>query len=426
MFTELAEEVTNWSIFTDSLREFVSNLSFNAVIVAIMMGFMVLGAIDKAQGNKRGYGKAFDEGFEAMGPLAIAMVGVIAAAPVLSMVLRPLISPLYELLGSSPSVFATTLLLADAGGYSLAVELAGQDVVMGQFAGLIIGCTMGCILLFDIPVALTLLKKEDRPVLACGILVGVVTAPIGCFAGGIVMNLTTDYHMNMVTMFFSLLPVVLVAAVLAVGLWFRPVALMNGFAKFGAFVTGLIAIFVALAVLQQKTGLRLPLFHLMVDKGADGISPLANSIEILGDIAFILLGAFPMVEWVKRHCGGALAKLGAKLGMDETASSGIVATLANNIPTFQMVSKMNPKGKLLNIAFASCAAFMFGDHLGFVAGVNDTMIVPMIAAKLTCGVCALALANLLSPRLLSKAESARQQMEDMSRDAQPVSADPAE
>ena len=73
------------------------------------------------------------------------------------------------MLGSSPSVFATTLLLADAGGYSLAVELAGQDVVMGQFAGLVIGCTMGYILLFDIPVALTVMKKEDRPVLACGL-----------------------------------------------------------------------------------------------------------------------------------------------------------------------------------------------------------------------------------------------------------------
>lgn len=67
------------------------------------------------------------------------------------MVLRPVIAPVYEMLGSSPSVFATTLLLADAGGYSLAVELAGQDVVMGQFAGLVIGCTMGYILLFDIP-----------------------------------------------------------------------------------------------------------------------------------------------------------------------------------------------------------------------------------------------------------------------------------
>ena len=67
---------------------------------------------------------------------------------------------------------------------------------------------------------------------------------------------------------------------------------------------------------------------------------------------------------------------------------------------------MNPKGKLMNIAFASCAAFMFGDHLGFVAGVNSSMILPMIFAKLACGFSALFVANLLSPQLLAKAESA--------------------
>lgn len=409
MFSELMEEISDWSILSESVQQYVSNLSFNSIIVTIMMVFMIVGAIDKARGNRLGYGEAFDEGFQAMGPLAIAMVGVIAAAPVLSMVLRPIVGPIYEMLGSSPSVFATTLLLADSGGYSLAVELAGDDVVMGQFAGLIIGCTMGCILLFDIPVALTLMKKEDRPVLACGILVGVITAPVGCFVGGIVMNLTTEYKMNLVTMLFSLLPVILFAAALAAGLWFKPTALMNGFAKFGAFVTGLIAIFVAIAVVQAKTGIRLPLFHLMVDETAEGISPLQNSIEILGDIAFILLGAFPMVEWIKRHFGGALSKLGSKLGMNETASAGIVATLANNIPTFGMVQDMNPKGKLLNIAFASCAAFMFGDHLGFVAGVNATMIVPMIFAKLACGLSALFLANLLAPQLLAKAESVQRE-----------------
>lgn len=207
-------------------------------------------------------------------------------------------------------------------------------------------------------------------------------------------------------MLLSLLPVILVAVVLAAGLWFKPIALMNGFAKFGAFVTGLIAIFVAIAVFQYETGIRLPLFHLMVEAGADGVSPLANSIEILGDIAFVLLGAFPMVEFIKRHFGGALAKVGSKLGMNETASAGIVATLANNIPTFQMMKDMNPKGKLMNVAFASCAAFMFGDHLGFVAGVNADMIVPMIFAKLACGLSALLLANLLAPQLLSKAQKA--------------------
>lgn len=406
MFSELLREITDLTPWKESIDAYISNLSINSVIVTVMMIFMLLGAIDKARGNKRGYGAAFDEGFQAMGPLAIAMVGVIAAAPVLSMVLRPIVGPIYQMLGSSPSIFATTLLLADAGGYPLAVELAGENIVMGQFAGIIVGCTMGCILLFDIPVALTLIQKKDRPLLACGILVGVITAPIGCFVGGIVMNVMTDYSMHLGTMLLSLLPVILVAVVLAAGLWFKPIALMNGFAKFGAFVTGLIAIFVAIAVFQYETGIRFPLFHLMVEAGADGVSPLANSIEILGDIAFVLLGAFPMVEFIKRHCGGALAKVGEKLGMNETASAGIVATLANNIPTFQMMKDMNPKGKLMNVAFASCAAFMFGDHLGFVAGVNADMIVPMIFAKLACGLSALALANLLAPQLLSKAQKA--------------------
>lgn len=406
MFSELLAEITDLTQCKESIGAYLSNLSINSVIVTIMMIFMILGAVDKAMGNKRGYGAAFDEGFQAMGSLAIAMVGVIAAAPVLSMVLRPIVGPIYELLGSSPSIFATTLLLADSGGYPLAVELAGNDVVMGQFAGIIVGCTMGCILLFDIPVALTLIQKKDRPLLACGILVGVITAPIGCFVGGIVMNAMTEYSMDLETMFFSLLPVILVAVVLAAGLWFKPIALMNGFAKFGAFVTGLIAIFVAIAVFQYETGIRFPLFHLMVEAGADGVSPLANSVEILGDIAFVLIGAFPMVEFIKRHFGGALAKVGSKLGMNEAASAGIVATLANNIPTFQMMKDMNPKGKLMNVAFASCAAFMFGDHLGFVAGVNSNMIVPMIFAKLACGLSALFLANLLAPQLLSKAEKA--------------------
>lgn len=409
MFSDLIQELTNWTPFLESVRQYVSNLSINSVIVTIMMIFMLLGAIDKAQGNKRGYGAAFDEGFHAMGPLAIAMVGVIAAAPVISMLLRPIVTPIYEMLGSSPSIFATTLLLADAGGYSLAVELAGQDLVMGQFAGIVVGCTMGCILLFDIPVALNLLQKKDRPALACGILVGAITAPVGCLVGGLVMNLTTEYHMDLSVMLLSLLPVILVAAALAAGLWFKPISLMNGFAKFGAFVTGLIAIFVAIAVLQEKTGIHLPLFRLMVEEGASGVSPLANSITILGDIAFILLGAFPMVEWVKRHFGGKLAQVGAKIGINREASAGIVATLANNIPAFQMVKDMDPKGKLLNIAFASCAAFMLGDHLGFVAGVNDTMIVPMICAKLACGISALTLANLLAPQLLAKAEKAAAQ-----------------
>lgn len=72
---------------------------------------------------------------------------------------------------------------------------------------------------------------------------------------------------------------------------------------------------------------------------------------------------------------------------------------------FNIMDKMNPKGKLLNVAFAVSAAFVFGDHLGFTAGVNSDMIFPVIVGKLVAGITALILANALAPMLLSKVEA---------------------
>ena len=93
MFQELIDNITNVGVFTESLGEWASTLSINKVIIFIMMIFMIVGAIDKIRGNKLGYGEQFDEGFNAMGPLAAAMAGVVAAAPVLAIILKPIIVP---------------------------------------------------------------------------------------------------------------------------------------------------------------------------------------------------------------------------------------------------------------------------------------------------------------------------------------------
>jgi ethanolamine transporter len=53
---------------------------------------------------------------------------------------------------------------------------------------------------------------------------------------------------------------------------------------------------------------------------------------------------------------------------------------------------MDPRGKVLNMAFAVSAAFVFGDHLAFAGGWDPEAIPAMMAAKLTAGVTALALA----------------------------------
>lgn len=410
MFQELVDNITNVSVFTDSIKEWFSSISINKVIILIMMIFMIVGAIDKIRGNKHGYGEQFEEGFNAMGPLAIAMAGVVAAAPVLAIILSPIIVPIYKLLGADPSMFATTLLACDMGGYPLAMQMAGSETI-GNFSGLILGTMMGPTIVFTIPVALSIIKKKDRPYLGAGVLAGMITIPLGCIAGGLVMNIT-PYKINMLEILVNLIPVIIIAGLIVLGLWFLPDKMINGFNKFGTGVTIVITIFTAIAVFEYQTGIKFPLMNIMVEPDADGIIPLESGLLVCGQIAIVLIGAFPMVLWITRTFGKALNAVGGKLGIDENASAGLVATLANNIAMFNIMDKMNPKGKLLNVAFAVSAAFVFGDHLGFTAGVNSEMIFPVIVGKLVAGITALILANILAPKLLTKVQASVDKIKD--------------
>lgn len=63
----------------------------------------------------------------------------------------------------------------------------------------------------------------------------------------------------------------------------------------------------------------------------------------------------------------SLARVGIFLGINDVATIGMIASLANSIPMFGMIKDMDNKGKILNVAFAVSAAFVFGDHLGFTA-----------------------------------------------------------
>lgn len=405
MFNELIDNITNGSVFTESISAWFSNISINSVIILIMMIFMIVGAVDKIRGNKLGYGEQFDEGFNAMGPLAIAMAGVVAAAPVLAIILKPIIVPLYQLVGADASMFATTLLACDMGGYPLAMQMAENETI-GNFSGLILGTMMGPTIVFTIPVALSIIKKEDRSYLGAGILAGLITVPIGCIVGGLVMNMT-PYKISILTILVNLIPVIIIAGLIVAGLWFIPQKMINGFNKFGTGVTIVITFFTAIAVFEYQTGIKFPLMNIMVEPDADGVIPLESGLLVCGQIAIVLIGAFPMVKWITKTFEKPLEKIGGKLGMNEQGSAGLIANLANNIAMFNILGEMNPKGKLLNVAFAVSAAFVFGDHLGFTAGVNNEMIFPVIVGKLTAGITALILANILAPMLLSKVESTK-------------------
>ena len=266
-----------------------------------------------------------------MGSLALSMIGIICLAPVLAGLLRPVVVPLYSFLGADPAMFAGTILANDMGGAPLAKELALTPEA-GQFGGLIVGSMLGPTVVFTIPVALGIIRPEDHEFLARGVLAGVITIPIGGLVGGI----AAGFPLMMVLK--NLIPIVLIAVLIALGLAFIPNGMVKGFQVFGRFV-----------IIVITKVFRTPLMG-----------------------------------------------LGHLLGMNDIAAAGLVATLANNIPMFQMMGDMDRRGKIINVAFAVSAAFVFGDHLGFTAGFDAAMIFPMIVGKLVGGVTAVAAAMLLT------------------------------
>jgi len=350
-------------------------MSVETIVIGLMGIFALIGAADRILGNKLGLGKEFEEGILAMGSLAMAMLGIISLAPVLAAVLKPVVVPLFGLLGADPAMFAGTILACDMGGGSLAMEMT-ENREAALLGGVITGSMLGATLVFTLPVAMGILREEDRPEMAKGILCGIVTIPVGILVGGLVAG----FEIGMVLR--NLVPIVLIGALIALGLWKAEKAMVRGFSVFGKAVVTVVTAGLGAAIFEELTGIVL----------IPGLAPLSDGFATVGAIAIVLAGAFPLVFVITKVLRKPLMGLGAKLGINDVAAAGLIATLANSIATFGMVKDMNPRGKVVNIAFAVSAAFVFGDHLGFTAGFAPEMLGAVILGKLAGGIAAVAVA----------------------------------
>ena len=218
--------------------------------------------------------------------------------------------------------------------------------------------------------------------MAKGILCGIVTIPVGVLAGGI----TAGFPLGMVLR--NLIPIVLIGILIAFGLWKAEKALIRGFGIFGKGVVAVVTVGLAAAIVETLTGFAI----------IPGMAPIEEGYATVGSIAIVLAGAFPLVSILKKLLNKPLMALGRVLGINDAAATGLLASLANVIPALGLLKDMNPRGKVVNIAFAVSAAFVFGDHLGFTAGFAPEMLLSVIAGKLAGGVSAVAVALLLTKK----------------------------
>ena len=356
-------------------------MSVHEWLIWIMAGFAVLGALDRIFGNRLGIGRDFEEGILAMGSLAMAMIGVITLAPVLAALLKPVVAPVFGFLGADAAMFAGSILACDMGGGALAEQMASSREA-AMLGGVITGSMLGATLVFTVPVAMGILEEQDRGAMAKGILCGIVTIPVGILAGGI----TAGFEIGMILR--NLIPIVLIGGAIGIGLWRAEKAMIRGFAAFGKGVVAVITVGLVSAIVKALTGFAF----------IPGMAPIEEGFQTVGAIAIVLAGAFPLVSVLTRILKKPLLKLGKVLGVNDVAAAGLVASLANSIATFGLVKDMDERGKVVNIAFAVSAAFVFGDHLGFTAGFAPEMLPAMIVGKLVGGISAVVVALMLTKK----------------------------
>ena len=348
------------------------------VLATIMAVFAVIGAVDKITGNHLKLGDEFEKGIKPLGPLSLSMLGMMTIAPALAGLLIPVISPVAKVFGFDPSALAGILIANDMGGAALADSIA-NDALLGSFHGLCVASMLGATISFTIPVALESAKKENHDDVLLGLLCGICTIPVGCFISGIVMGITP------LKVLINLLPALLISIIIVIGLIkFRKVT-VKIFSIFGKFISILITCGLALGIFQTLTGKVL----------LKNTAPLMESAATVFTICITLAGTFPLIAIISKLLKKPLSALGKKLDLDDASVVGLIATLANSIATMESADKMNRKGRILNLAFAVSAAFVFGDHLAFTLSYNSAHIVAVIIGKLCAGVAALAVASVI-------------------------------
>ena len=380
--------------------------AISKVVLWIMAIFAVLGVIDSiikywAPDWKvpliDGFGVEMQNGFNAMGALSLAMVGIIALTPLLGKWLIPVVGPVYTALGSKTAMFAGTLLAIDMGATPLGLQLAktaGDPQWVGYFGGLLLGSVFGVNIVFNIPVGLGIIEAKDRKYLALGILAGIIVAPFGALLQSVLAG--NPFGPSLA----YLVPVFIIAALIAAGLLFAREAMVKGFMYFGKFITSFILAGLALVIFQTQTGVTIlpgmaPTFS---HYDPETQSVVMEGLEVIGAIALALAGAYPMVKFLTSVLAKPLGSLGKMLGMDSVGAAGLVATMANNIPMWGMFKDMTPRGKVINAAFQVAAAFSLADHLGFTAANAPQFIGPLIIGKLFAGILGIIVATLVAPK----------------------------
>jgi ethanolamine transporter len=378
-------------------------------VIGLIMLCAAIGAVASIRDPEKGLGKEFLEGLHSIGHIFIPVAGIMAAIPLLSQFVDSVFGPVLNYVGADPAIAATSLIAVDMGGYQLADRLAEsrESWIMAMMVGYMAGATI----VFSIPVGLAMVEKRDHKYLALGVLSGILSIPVGVLISSVVVSLTDPFvravpktdgestiqlHLELGTIGMNLIPLIVFVLLIALGLRLFPDAMIRGFMVFGRLLDAAIKLVLAGCIIEYFTQVFSSTVGWRFDPIIADDEDRFRALEVAGYIGIMLAGAFPMVYLIRKYLVKPVNRLGELAGLEGAGAAGILAASANILAMFRLIREMRPKDKVLNIAFAVCAAFLFGDHLSFTANFQPNLIPAVMLGKLGGGVFAIMLAYRLS------------------------------
>ncbi len=346
------------------------------IVIAVMAFFMLIGALDKALFDGRfGYGKEFEKGLNAMGPLAMVMVGIMCAAPAIGANVGPVLAPFFLSIGSDPAMIAGMFLGVDSGGLPIAQALATRPEA-AILSGIGLGGTLGAVMTFALPISLSMADSVSRPYVAKGLVAGIIASPVSLIPVGLMTgcNISTIVSLGA--------PAFVMAFVLAFFLSVFRDPTIRFFLILARLLMGAFVLLLAVAALQHY-------FPITLIARMDKIE---TQLAVIGEIGIMLAGAFPLIFFVKKYLMKGIHAIASMVRTDDTAALGMIVSIANPLPMYAMVNKMSNRGKVLCSAFSGPILTLLGDHLGYVTAAYPQGIEPLLVGKVTAAVLALIIA----------------------------------
>lgn len=339
--------------------------------------FAAIAVLDKILGNHLRLGDEFEKGLMTAGPLIVSMAGMIVLSPLLADGLSYIFTPIIKAVGMDMSAVAS-FFANDSGGAAMAYELSDNELLRA-YNGHVIASMFGATICPVIPMVLKMVDKKYHEDVLTGLLCGLATIPLGCFTSGLIMGVAVK------DMLLNTLPVIILSVFICIGLVKAPELVRKILGVVGNILFSVMTVGLGIGIVEKLTGKTV----------IPGLTDVDETFIIIGNIAIILAGVFPLLAILSKLFGGIFKRIAKLLGINNTSVLGFVTTLANSIPMFSQMPDMDKKGRIMNMAFAVSAGFALGDHLAFTLSFDGKYAIPLMVGKLAGGIFATVLAGVI-------------------------------